>query len=72
VRKVMPGMDIFFWRERALLDVAAGQLGSRATLRRVRFKAPLLTPIPPVFACPWLKIPRLLFPFHVQLYHWTV
>jgi SAM-dependent methyltransferase len=72
VRKVMPGMDIFFWREGPLLDVAAAQLGHQVTLRRVRFKAPPLTPIPPVFACPALKIPRLLFPFHVHLYHWTV
>lgn len=71
VRTLMPAMDIFFWRERALLEVAARQFGG-ATLRRVRFKAPLLTPIPPVFACPGLKIPRLLFPFHVNLYHWTV
>ena len=73
VRKLMPAMDIFFWRERALLDIAARHFGDgKATLRRVRFKAPLLTPIPPVFACPALKIPRLLFPFHVNLYHWTV
>lgn len=72
VRKLMPAMDIFFWRERALLDVAARHFGGKATLRRVRFKAPLMTPIPPVFACPALKIPRLLFPFHVNLYHWTV
>ena len=72
VRKLMPAMDIFFWRERALLNVAARNFGGKATLRRVRFKAPLLTPIPPVFACPALKIPRLLFPFHVNLYHWTV
>jgi hypothetical protein len=66
----MPGMDIFFWREGPLLDVAAAQLGHQATLRHVRFKAPLLTPISP--ACPALKIPRLLFPFHVHLYHWAV
>lgn len=72
VRKIMPGMDIFFWRERPLLDIAKAQLGDQATLRRVRFEAPALTPIPPVFACPALKIPRLLFPFHVHLYHWTV
>ena len=40
--------------------------------RRVRFHAPTMTPIPPVFACPGLKIPRFLFPFDVHLYHWTV
>ena len=72
VRRLMPGMDIFFWREGALLEVAARGLGGRAAVRRIRFKAPLSTPIPPVFALPGLKIPRLLFPFHVNLYHWTV
>jgi len=71
-RKLMPGMDIFFWREGPLLNVAAAHLGRSTKLRRVRFRAPALTPIPPVFACPALKIPRLLFPFHVHLYHWTV
>ena len=70
-RRLMPGMDIFFWRERPLVDVAAAHLGRTTTLRRVRFRAPALTPIPPVFACPALKIPRFLFPFHVHLYHWT-
>ena len=72
VRKLLPSMDIFFWRERPLMDVAAAHLGRSTTLRRVRFRAPALTPIPPVFACPVLKIPRFLFPFDVQLYHWTV
>lgn len=72
VRKLIPTMDIFFWREGALLELASRSLGGRATVRRMRFKAPLSMPIPPVFACPGLKIPRLLFPFHVNLYHWTV
>lgn len=72
VRKLIPGMDIFFWRERPLIKVAAAHLPRSTTLRRVRFHAPALTPIPPVFACPALKIPRLLFPFHVNLYQWTV
>ena len=72
VRKLMPSMDIFFWRARPLVKVAAAHLGRSATLRRVRFRVPALTPIPPVFACPALKIPRFLFPFDVHLYQWTV
>jgi hypothetical protein len=40
--------------------------------RRMRFHTPALTLIAPVFACPAVKIPRFLFPFHVNLYHWTV
>ena len=72
VRKLMPGMGIFFWRAYPLLNIAAAHLGRAATLRRVRFQTPALTPIPPVFACPSLKIPRFLFPFDVHLYHWTV
>ena len=66
VRKLLPSMDIFFWRERPLLKVAAAHLGRVTTVRRVRFQAPVLTPIPPMFACPSLKIPRFLFPFHVR------
>ena len=72
VQKLIPSMDMFFWRERALVDLAADHLPRSATLRRVRLRAPAFTLIPPVFACPRLKIPRLLFPFHVHLYHWIV
>ena len=72
VRKLVQSMDIFFWRERPLVNIAAAHLGRSTTFRRVRFHAPALTPIPPVFACPGLKIPRFLFPFDVHLYHWTV
>ena len=72
VRKLLPGMDIFFWRERRLVDIATAHLGRAARFRRTRFRAPALTPIPPVFACPGLKIPRFLFPFDVNLYHWVV
>ena len=72
VRKLLPSMDIFFWREGPLASVAAAHLPRSTTLRRVRFHAPALTPIPPVFACPALRIPRFLFPFHAQLYHWTI
>lgn len=72
VRKLVPSVDMFFWRDRRLVDLAEAQLGRSATLRRVRFHAPASTPIPPIFACPALKIPRFLFPFDVQLYHWTV
>lgn len=39
-------MDIFFWRARPLVNVAAAHLGRGATLHR-----------PPVFACPALRIP---------------
>jgi SAM-dependent methyltransferase len=72
VRKVIPSMDMFFWRERRLVSIASAHLGRSVTFRRVRFHAPGLTPIPPVFAWPALKIPRFLFPFDVHLYHWTV
>jgi SAM-dependent methyltransferase len=72
MRKLAQSMDIFFWRERWLVSIAAGHLGRSTTLRRVRFHAPALTPISPVFACPAFKIPRFLFPFDVHLYHWTV
>lgn len=72
VRKLMPSMDIFFWREPTLMNVAATHLGRPAMRRRMRFHTPALTLIAPVFACPAVKIPRFLFPFHVNLYHWTV
>lgn len=72
VRKLMPSMDIFFWREPPLMNVAATHLGRPAMRRRMRFHTPALTLLAPVFACPAVKIPRFLFPFHVNLYHWTV
>jgi hypothetical protein len=58
----MPSMDIFFWRERPLLKVAAAYLGGATTLRRVRFQAPVFTPHPT----------GVRPPFHVQLYHCTI
>jgi SAM-dependent methyltransferase len=72
VRKLVPSMDIFFWRECGLVNIAAAHLGRSTKFRRVRFHAPALTSIPPVFACPAMKMPRFLFPFDVHLYHWTV
>lgn len=72
VRKFMRSMDIFFWRESSLVNIAAAHLGRSTNFRRVRFRAPALTTIPPVFACPAIRIPRFLFPFDVHLYQWTV
>jgi hypothetical protein len=46
--------------------------GASSSRGGAHFHAPALTPIPPVFACPALRIPRFLFPFPAQLYHWTM
>lgn len=34
------------------------------------FSTSLLSTFPPAFSLPWLRMPRFLYPFHVNLYRW--
>ena len=62
-------LDMYFWSPRRLFDVGRAAF-PEATPQRIRFGASPLKTFPPVFSMPWLKVPRLLYPFHVMLYHW--
>jgi ubiquinone/menaquinone biosynthesis C-methylase UbiE len=72
LRKLLPSLDMFFWREEPLRQVATTHLGRTAAYRTLTFKAPLWTPLAPIFALPRIQVPRWLFPFRVNMYHWRV
>ena len=63
------GLDMFFYSAR---DYAA--LG-RVAFPEARFSvqsfgSSLLSTFPPAFSVPWLRVPRFLYPFDVNLYRW--
>jgi SAM-dependent methyltransferase len=71
-RLLGPRLDMFFWARRALARLAARQFPPGTRLEYRAFAVPPLTTFPPVFGVPWLRIPRVLYPFHVCLYHWRI
>ena len=71
-RLLGPRLDMFFWSRRALARLAARQLPPGTRLEYRAFAAPPFTMFPPVFGVPRLRIPRVLYPFHVCLYHWRI
>jgi len=70
IRKVFPKMDIFFWRERPLVDVVQPSFGRRSSYHKKKFRSPRFDTFAPAFAFPRIQIPRFMFPFRIQLYHW--
>jgi hypothetical protein len=42
-----------------------------ARFSRQSFSTSMVSTFPPAFSLPWLRIPRFLYPFHVNLYRWT-
>lgn len=65
-------LDMFFWRASALEHLAAQRLGRPARFEREVFRSPPLTTLPAGVALPWLKVPRVLYPFEICLYRWQV
>jgi len=77
-----------WWGERAFWDLAKALLGDRFDVCFAPASEYARTPLgvptvqtfhcspfalfPPVFALPWLKIPRFLFPFDAVLYRWRL
>jgi len=62
-------LDMFFWRKSALKKLAAPILSAREFTSCTFQVSPLLT-FPPIFSIPSLKVPRFLYPFDVNMYHW--
>lgn len=70
-RLVGSGLDMFFWRSRALGSLGEAALpGARLMTRRYSISPFFL--FPPIFSRPALVIPRLLYPFAVRLFHWQL
>ena len=72
IRRILPGFDILFWRERALKTACETQLHRHAAYTRTTFSSPMFMFFAPVFAFPHIQVPRLAFPFTISLYHWHV
>ena len=64
--------EMFFWERSALLRLAAEQLPPGTQADAHTFVVPALTTFPPAFAVQQLKIPRVLYPFHICMYTWRV
>ena len=62
---------MFFWTRRALTQLVAEEWPG-SMLDITTFRVPWRTMLPPVFAWPWLRIPRGLYPFTLCLYDWRL
>jgi len=62
-------LDMYFWRGTALKRLGENFF-KNATLHIETFRQSPLTTFPPVFSLPSLKIPRIVYPFDVNLYRW--
>jgi SAM-dependent methyltransferase len=62
-------LDMYFWRDRSV-DLLGKHFFRKATLSVENFSRPLFSTFPPIFSLPRLKIPRMLYPFDVNLYRW--
>jgi SAM-dependent methyltransferase len=68
-RNLGPKLDMFFWEASRLADLGR-EIFPQARLEIEHFKnSPFIT-FPPVFNMPSLRIPRLLYPFEINLYNW--
>lgn len=57
-------LDACFWRD----DLYRDALGDRVTVQT--FDCSPFSTFPPLFAAPWLKLPRFLYPMTPVLYRW--
>lgn len=64
-------LDMYFWRASALRQLGQSHFRG-ATLHVETFRNPLFATFPPVFSLPSLKIPRILYPFDINLYRWEL
>lgn len=64
-------LDMYFWRQ-ANLELLGRETLKGATLSVRRFSGSPMTTFPPVFNIPRLRLPRVLYPFHICLYEWRM
>lgn len=68
-QKLGSKLDMYFWSERSLAALGES-LFPDASFKTISFKTSPLTTFPPAFSTPWLRVPRFLYPFSVNLYCW--
>jgi SAM-dependent methyltransferase len=71
-RLLGPLLAMFFWSSRGLRQIARECLPAGTDLEYMAFHVPPLTTFPPAFAVQAFRVPRLLYPFEICMYHWRV
>jgi len=64
-------IDFYFWSSSGLERLGHELLGGTEP-ERERYSASWRTSFPPAFSIQWLRMPFLLYPFHVARYSWTL
>jgi SAM-dependent methyltransferase len=65
-------LDMFFWRENALADMAARCLPTGSVMEVRHFDTPWWSTFAPIFALPRLRVPRFFYPFDINMYRWKL
>lgn len=63
-------LDMFFWKDAWLRNLGR-EIFPDATLKVQSYSGKLLTTFSPIFYLPKLRMPRVMYPFAINLYHWT-
>jgi SAM-dependent methyltransferase len=69
--KLGGALDMFFWKDRALCEVGLQAMPS-AKFSQQSFGASSFQTFPPIFSQPNLRVPRMLYPFDINLYVWQL
>jgi ubiquinone/menaquinone biosynthesis C-methylase UbiE len=64
-----PRLDMYFYGARDYESLGRRALPN-ASFSIQRFDSSLLNTFPVAFSLPWLRVPRFLYPFDVNLYRW--
>jgi ubiquinone/menaquinone biosynthesis C-methylase UbiE len=71
VRHIFGGaLNMFFWRQSELISLVTTSFRSPSAVESIRFQVPPLTMFPPAFALQKLRLPRVLYPFNLNMYTW--
>jgi ubiquinone/menaquinone biosynthesis C-methylase UbiE len=71
-RRVGGALDMFFWRHAKLDRLVAEHFPAGAVGEYRALHIPHFTTFPPVFALQRLRIPRILYPFHIGMHTWRM
>lgn len=62
--------DFYFWSKKALSELGH-KIFDNASVTFDSYNVGWTETFPPAFSLQWLKVPRFMYPFDVNLHHWT-
>lgn len=68
-RKLGKSLDMFFWKTGVLQRFGSERLPNASFCVR-RFNTSIFRTFPPIFSKPSIRVPRLIYPFDINLYQW--